>query len=171
MVDSTTPTSIIAEVQEVIESYGSKFFSTGETIEEELIFTYKLLKYLNQSSMHVTRYGQSYGGRQYQDITRNFATRVILPFANHIEDYLTDIAIDMGYYEEAKFMININGGQAQVNISNDHSTGRIKKEHPKKGFLKTAWTGIETTIQKIPDAVQLVDNLHKLGTIVGPYLT
>lgn len=204
------------QVQDVVESYGAKYFYTGETIEEELIYTYKLLKYLNQSDMHVTYYGQAYGGRQYQEITKNFATRVVLPFVNHIEDYLTEIAIEMGYDEEAKFMININGGQAQVNISKDNSTleahqtnniqgaeletivasikalltdeisesnkeiindnvdviqEELKKENPKRGFLKTAWNGIETTIKNIPDAVQLVENLNKLGTIVGPYLT
>ncbi|MGE7696650.1 hypothetical protein ACQKNC_21560 [Lysinibacillus sp. NPDC094177] len=207
---------ISTEVHEVREAYGDKFFNTGNTIEEELFYTYKILKYLSQSDLHVTSYALAYGGRKYQEITKNFANRVVLPFVNHIEDYLTDIAIDMGYDEEAKFMININGGQAQVNISNDNSTleahqtnniqaaelenivtsikalltdeisesnkeiiidsvdviqEELKKENPKKGFLKTAWYGIETTIKKIPDAVQLVENLHKLGTIVGPYLT
>ncbi|MFJ7890376.1 hypothetical protein ACIQYL_20150 [Lysinibacillus xylanilyticus] len=211
-----TDQDISTVVNEVLESYGQKYFDTGETIEEELIYTYKLLKYLNQNDIHVISYAQAYGGKKYQDITKNFITRVILPFVNHIEDYLTDIAIEMGYDEEAKFMININGGQAQVNISKDNSTieahqtnniqgseletiitsikalltddiseinkeiiidnvdviqEELQKENPKKGFLKTAWSGIENTIKMIPDAVQLVDNLNKLGTIVGPYLT
>lgn len=212
----STDQDIRTQVNEVLESYGAQFFNTGNTVEEELVYTYKLLKYLSENNMHVISYGQAYGGRKFQDITKNFATRVILPFVNHIEDYLTDIAIDMGYDEEAKFMINVNGGQAQVNISNDHSTleaqqinniqgaeleavvssikallndniaeadkeiiidsvdviqEELQKDNPKKGFLKTAWTGIETTIQKIPEAVQLVENINKLGTMVLPYLT
>lgn len=207
---------IRTQVNEVLASYGEKLFNTGETVEEETFFTYRILKYLSQNNMHVISYGQAYGGRKYQEITKNFATRVILPFINHIEDYLTDIAIDMGYDEEAKFMININGGQAQVNISRENSTitahqtnnihgaelesiitsiktlltdeiseankeiiidnldvinDELKKDNPKKGFLKTAWNGIETTIQKIPDAVQLVENIKKLGTFIEPYLT
>lgn len=203
-------------VHDVLKSYGGEIFNTGETVEEETFLTYTLLKYLNQNNMHVVAYGQAYGGRKYQEITKNFATRVVLPFVNHIEDYLTDIAIDMGYDEEAKFMININGGQAQVNIARENSSitanqtnnihgpelesiissiktlltdeisaadkeiiidsldvidEELKKDTPKKGFLKTAWNGIETTVQKIPDAVQLIENINKLGGIVAPYLT
>ncbi|WP_273750465.1 hypothetical protein [Leuconostoc mesenteroides] len=55
-------------------------------------------------------------------MVKEFGIRVVLPFVNGIDDYLSDIATDMGFDEESKFMINISGGQAQVNISNDNST-------------------------------------------------
>ena len=45
-----------------------------------------------------------------------------MPFVDGINVYLSDIATDMGYDEESRFMINVSGGQAQVNISNDNST-------------------------------------------------
>lgn len=207
---------IAIHVKEILTSYGEKLFNTGKTIEEEIIYTYSFLKYLSNTDQTILAYGRGYGGSKYQDITKNFATRVILPFVNHIEDYLTDIAIDMGYDEEAKFLINVNGGQAQVNISKDNSTltahqtnnlqghdleaviasikalltdeipavhketiidsvdviqEELKKENPKKGFLRTAWAGIETTNQKLPEAVQLVENIKRLGTLILPYLT
>lgn len=202
-------------VHQVLKSYGAEIFDTGQTIEEETFIIYKLLRYLSDNKLSVISYGRAYGGSKYQEITKNFATRVILPFVNHVEDYLTDIAIDMGYDEEAKFMININGGQAQVNISRENSSitanqtnniqgaelesiissikslitneiptvereviidsldvieEELKKDAPKKGFLKTAWNGLETAIQKIPDAVQLVENVNKLSSFVAPYL-
>lgn len=54
-------------------------------------------------------------------MVKMFSQRTLLPFANQIDAYIMDIAIDMGYDEEEKFMINVNGGQAQVNIANDSS--------------------------------------------------
>lgn len=45
-----------------------------------------------------------------------------MPFVDGINIYLSDIATDMGYDKQSRFMINVSGGQAQVNISNDNST-------------------------------------------------
>ncbi|MFJ7890374.1 hypothetical protein ACIQYL_20140 [Lysinibacillus xylanilyticus] len=58
-----------------------------------------------------------------------------------------------------------------ITDSVDFIQEELKKENRKKGLLKTAWNDIDTIIKKSPDAVQLVENLNKLGTIVGPYLT
>lgn len=121
---------------------------------------------------------------KYQDIVKGSADRVVLPFVNHIESYLTDIAIDMGFDEETKYVIIINVGQ--VNMAKDQATinttqfntidtgeldrlvqsisllttdavpyeekeiikdnieviqEELKKEIPKKGFVKTAISG------------------------------
>ena len=40
-----------------------------------------------------------------------------------------NIATDMGYDEESKFMITITGGQVQVNIANDQSTINAKQSN------------------------------------------
>lgn len=55
-------------------------------------------------------------------MVKEFGNRVVMPFVDGINVYLSDIATDMGYDEESRFMINVSGGQAQVNISNDKST-------------------------------------------------
>ena len=51
-----------------------------------------------------------------------FGKRVVQPFIANIDEYLMDISTDMGYDEENAFMITINGGTPQVNISRDNST-------------------------------------------------
>lgn len=204
------------EVSEVTQSYGRAIFDTGTNAEEEIVYTYKILKHLNENNIAIQSFGLSYShSRKFQDMAKGFGYRVILPFVNHIEDYLTEIAIDMGFDEEAKYMINVNGGQAQVNIANDTSTitatqtnnvhdeelaelvtsikalltddiprdekelikdnidivqEELKKENPKRGFLKAAWSGIETAMEKVPQAVSLIENLGKLRILIKPFI-
>ncbi|XCA83160.1 hypothetical protein ABKJ26_13275 [Exiguobacterium mexicanum] len=204
------------EVSEVTQSYGRAIFATGTNVEEEIVYTYRILKYLNENNIAIQSFGFSYShSNKYQDMTKGFGYRVILPFVNHIEDYLTEIAIDMGFDEEAKYMINVNSGQAQVNIANDNSTitatqtnnvrgeeldnlvesiktlltddipqdekeiindnvdivqEELKKDSPKKGFLKAAWSGIESAMEKVPQAVSLIENLVKLRGLVKPFI-
>lgn len=204
------------EVGEVIGSYGRVIFKTGTNADEEIVYTYRILKYLNENNIAIQSFGSSYShSNKFQDMAKGFGYRVILPFINHIEDYLTEIAIDMGFDEEAKYMINVNSGQAQVNIANDNSTitstqtnniygeeldnlilsiksllnddipqdekelindnidivqEELKKDNPKKGFLKVAWSGIETTMEKIPQAVSLIEKLGKLKLMIKPFI-
>lgn len=109
------------EVDEVLSSYGRVIFSTGSCAEEEIVYTYRILKYMVEQKVSITSIGMSYGhSTKFQDMVKGFGERVVLPFVNHIESYLTDIAIDMGFDEETKYMISINGGQ--VNIAKDHAT-------------------------------------------------
>ena len=207
---------ISKEVSEVRRSYGRAVFDTGTNAEEEIVYTYKILKYLKENSVGIGAIGLSYSNStKYQDMAKGFGNRVILPFVNHIDDYLTEIAIDMGFDEETKYMINVNGGQAQVNIANDYATvtanqtnnvrgeeldklvgsikilltddiprdekemindnvdiiqEELKKDNPKKGFLKAAWSGIETAMEKVPKAVSLIESLGKLKVFVKPFI-
>lgn len=204
------------EVKEVIGSYGRAIFETGTNAEEEILYTYRILKYLNENNIPIQSFGSSYSHtNKFQDMAKGFGYRVILPFINHIEGYLTEIAIDMGFDEETKYMINVNSGQAQVNIANDNSTitsnqtnnihgeeldnlivsikallnddipqeekelindnidiiqEELKKENPKKGFLKVAWSGIETTTEKISQAASLIEKLGKLKLLIKPFI-
>ncbi len=82
------------------------------------------MKYISENtSVQTSALGWGYtSSKKFQDMVKEFGIRVVLPFVNGIDDYLSDIATDMGFDEESKFMINISGGQAQVNISNDNST-------------------------------------------------
>lgn len=187
------------EVTEVVSSYGRAIFSTGSRVEEEIVYTYRILKYMVNNRISVISCGQSYSlSNQYQDMVKAFGERVILPFVNHIETYLTNIAIDMGFDEETKYMISIQGGQ--VNIAKDQATinanqyngistdeldtivqkikvllnngipteereiindnvdviqEELKKECPKKGFIKTAIQGLQNIYPKIATAAEL----------------
>lgn len=112
------------EIDEVSASYGSLILSTGDTPEQEINYVYQILKYISENpSVQTYKLGWGYtSSKKYQDMVKEFGNRVVLPFVDGINSYLSDIATDMGFDEESKFMINVSGGQAQVNISNDNST-------------------------------------------------
>lgn len=112
------------EINKVTASYGRHVLQTGDTPEQEISYIYQILKYVSENtSVKTSALGSGYtSSTKYQNMVKEFGNRVVLPFVNGIDDYLSDIATDMGYDEESKFMINISGGQAQVNISNDNST-------------------------------------------------
>lgn len=117
---------VAKETKEVLASYGRVIFSTGSCADEEIVYTYRILKYIVDKKISITSICSSYSNsNKYQDMVKGFGERVILAFVNHIESYLTDISIDMGFDEEEKYMITINGGQ--VNIAKDQSTINAKQ--------------------------------------------
>lgn len=190
---------VAKETQEVLSSYGRAIFYTGSSAEEEIAYTYKILKHLSEQEIRIVNIAGGYAhSTKYQDMVKGFGERVVLPFVNHIETYLTDIAIDMGFDEEEKYMISINGGQ--VNIAKDQATinatqynginaselekliqcvkssmtdsitldvreiindnievlgEELRKENPKKGFIKTAISGLQGIIPKVVESIEL----------------
>lgn len=115
---------LIEEIKEVENSYGRKILSTGISPEEEVNYIYQLLTYYAKNqNCEIYRLGWGYSSTQkYQDMAKCFGDRIVVPFLNEIDSYLMNIATDMGYDEEVKYMITINGGQAQVNVANDSGT-------------------------------------------------
>ncbi|HFZ4685919.1 TPA: hypothetical protein ACIKRJ_001306 [Enterococcus faecalis] len=112
------------EIKQVSESYGRLILTTGKTPEQEVSSVYQILKYISENlSTNTTFLGWGYtSSRAYQDMVKEFGNRVVMPFVDQVNVYLSDIATDMGYDEERKYMIHVSGGQAQVNISKDNST-------------------------------------------------
>ncbi|WP_271846383.1 hypothetical protein [Clostridium tertium] len=110
------------EVNEVREAYGNAIFELGVTIEEETARIYSILKYISENKIDISIIARAYarGSKSYNEYTKGFNNRISLILINHISDYLTKISINMGYDEEVKYMITVNGGQ--VNISKDNST-------------------------------------------------
>ncbi|QXM06960.1 hypothetical protein [Crassaminicella indica] len=112
---------VTQEVQEVSSSYGRAIFDLGNTIEEEIYTVYTILKYISETEGDIVGIARSYSdARAYQDMVKDFNNRVTLVLINHIEAYLTRIGIEMGYDEDVKYMITVNG--QQVNIAKDQST-------------------------------------------------
>lgn len=108
------------EFRNVYENWGS-IFPLGNTVEEEVYTIYHILKYISDNHIDITMITIGYSRSQYyQEKVKAFHDRVTLVLVNHINNYLMNIAIDMGYDEEVKHMITING--TQVNISNGSST-------------------------------------------------
>lgn len=113
------------KIEEITKSYYTKtVLSTGNTPEQEISFVYQILKFVSENpSIETFKLGMGYtSSTKYQDMAKEFGNRIVNPFVDEINNYLMDIATDMGYDEESRFMVHISGGQAQVNISNDNST-------------------------------------------------
>lgn len=109
--------------KEFEEIYGdwNCIFSLGNTVEAEVYTIYHILKYILENEVNIIMVTMGYSrSNYYQDRVKAFHNRVTLVLVNHIDNYLMNIAIDMGYDEEAKHMITVNG--TQVNISNGNST-------------------------------------------------
>lgn len=115
-----------AVVSEVAGSYGRVTFRFGDTVESEVIGVYDLLKYLDSVDCRpirgvITSYAS--GSKHYDDMLRNFNSRITALLINHIDDYLTDVGIKMGTDENKTFNINVqDGGIAQLNIAQDNGT-------------------------------------------------
>jgi hypothetical protein len=160
--------------------------NTGNTIDEEIVKTDAILRHIVDNQISILHLCRSYASsNKYNDQVRGFGNRIILPFVNHINDYLMEISIDMGFDEDEKYTITMHGGQ--FNLARDRSfinasqnngmdasqlhalisnvlnhvehTNEADKEiivdnlevikselsssAPKRGFLKTALTGLQ----------------------------
>lgn len=101
---------------------GQCIISTGNTKQEEISFTYQYLRYCIEN-YNCFYSDMAFGyGRDTESSINEFCNRIVLPFVNYIEGYLTEIGIRMGYDEDKKFMINVNGGVVQVNLANDNAS-------------------------------------------------
>jgi len=101
---------------------GTCFTSMGENKQEEISFTYQYLKYA-VSNYKDFNFDIAWGySSDANDSVKEFCNRVVLPLVNYIEGYLTEIGIQMGFDEDTKFNINVNGGLAQVNVANRGAT-------------------------------------------------
>lgn len=112
-------------ISKVAGSYGRVTFQFGDTDESEVTGVYSLLKYLDSVECKlITGIIISYanGSKHYDEMLKNFNSRVTALLINHIDDYLTEIGIQMGTNENQIFNINVqNGGIAQLNIAQDNS--------------------------------------------------
>ena len=100
---------------------GTHYISMGETKQEEISETYKLLKYASENYTNYYSELCFYYSREPKDSVKEFNNRFILPFVNYIEGYFTEILIRIGDDEIQKYNITINGGTPQVNIASSSS--------------------------------------------------
>ena len=97
-------------------------FDLGETTEEEVRNVFAILKYIVENNVNVYYgIGMSYShNRKFQDILKDFNSRVTMVLIRHIETYLTKVGIDMGLEDNITYNITVKNGQ--VNIANDNAT-------------------------------------------------
>lgn len=149
--------NLIHDIEKVSSSYGKKILSTGLTPEEEINYIYQLLSYYSINlNYQIYMLGWGYSStRKYQDMAKCFGDRVVFPFLNEIDGYLMNIATDMGYDEEVKYMITINGGQAQVNVANDSGTvSAVQNNYSNNEKAETIIKSLKDEIKSLPDGVE-----------------
>jgi len=142
------------EVKEVEDSWGREVFDLGSNPEEEIVWTYQLLKYLVEQKVSFYSITRSYGGlRDSQQGIKGFGERVILPLVNHIESYLRNIRIDMGVDEEVKHQIIVTANHnSQVNLAQDSATINATQNNGiDQAELNTL---IETILATIPETLE-----------------
>ena len=112
--------NIEEEIKEVSQGYGRVIFNQYLSEKEEVSFTYQLLKFISEKNIDYLKYTRGYThSNKFQDMTKGFAERVVLPFVNDIDSYLERIFTEMGFDENETYTIINNGGQ--VNISKGNS--------------------------------------------------
>ena len=101
---------------------GIVYVSMGDSKQEEISFTYQFLKYAVDNCKSDMYHDLAWGyAKEPNDAVKEFCTRIILPFVNYIEVYLTEIGIRMGYDENTQYTINVIGGNPQLNIASGNS--------------------------------------------------
>ena len=97
-------------------------FDLGETTEEEVRNVFAILKYIVKNDVDVYYgIGMAYShNRKFQDILKDFNSRVTMVLIRNIETYLTKVGIDMGLEDNIAYNITVKNGQ--VNIANDNAT-------------------------------------------------
>lgn len=133
---------------------GIVYSSMGDSKQEEISFTYQFLKYAVDNCKSDIYRSLAWGyAKEANDAVKEFCTRIILPFVNYIEGYLTEIGIQMGYDENTQFTINVTGGNPQLNIASGNSE-----------IAATQNIGIDVNqLEKIIDEIRGTTNTEALG--------
>lgn len=109
------------DVEEVSNGYGEYIFDSPINEETEVSYTYQILKCITEKNLTYRSYTIPYSSSsKYQDKVKGFNDKFVLPLINSIDGNLERICIEMGFDEESKYNIYINGGQ--VNIAKDNAT-------------------------------------------------
>lgn len=108
------------DVEEVSNGYGDYIFDSPINEEKEVSYTYQILKCITEKNLTFRTYTIPYSSSsKYQDKVKGFNDKFILPLINYIDGNLERICIEMGFDEDSKYNIYINGGQ--VNIAKDNA--------------------------------------------------
>ena len=147
------------DVNQVCGSYNHIFDSYIDE-QQEVSYIYQILKYIVDNDKDCRAYTVAYStSRQYQDKLKGFCDNVVEPLVNHIDSNYERIFIEMGYDEDSKYEITINGGQ--VNIAKDNAF--ISANQTNYGEIDKLVANIRQNIDKIEDKEirqDIIDNVE-----------
>lgn len=110
------------DIEEIVNSHGLQGLDLGSDSRKKLYLLYTTFKYIIDKDISTTYFGRYYSrGKKYQDMAKAFGDYLVYPFYSIIEDYLSDIAIDMGYDEDSKYKIIANGSGTQIILAEGNS--------------------------------------------------
>lgn len=110
-------------INSVYSSYGRECLDLGSNGGKRLYLLYTTFKYIIDNDLDTIFLGWFYAdSSKYQDMAYCFGNRMVYPFISEIEEYIKDIATDMGYDDNNKYEININSSGVQVNLASDNSS-------------------------------------------------
>ena len=85
-------------------------------------------------------------------MAQSFGNRMVYPFISGIEEYIKDIATDMGYDDNNKYEININSSGVQVNLaSNNSSIDAIQNNYLNINEINEEISKLESLLENIND--------------------
>lgn len=111
------------DISSLFNCFGRGRYEIPDTMEEELSFTYQLLKYgLEQFSeyYYFTVQVGGYGGSKIQTQVDEFNRTVVSSFYSQIEGYLNDLLFDLGNDEQSTIHIKIENLYGEI-LSQDRS--------------------------------------------------
>lgn len=147
------------DVNQVCGSY-NHIFDSYISEQQEVSYIYQILKYIVDNNKDCRAYTIAYStSRQYQDKLKGFCDNVVEPLVNHIDSNYERIFIEMGYDEDSKCVITINGDQ--VNIAKDNAF--INARQTNYNEIDKLVANIRQNIGKIEDKEirqDIIDNVE-----------
>ena len=150
------------DVKQVSTGYGQYVFDSLINENEEVSYTYQILKHITENNVSYRGYTLGYSSsKQYNDKVKGFNDKFVLPFINAIEGNYERICIEMGLDENNNYFITNNGGQ--VNIAKDESI--INATQNTYSQIDKLVNQVKTNINSIDDSElknEIIDNIEGL---------
>lgn len=140
-------------INNVYSSYGSQCIDLGSNAGRRLYLLYSTFKYILENNLNTINFGWFYANsNKYQDMAQSFGNRMVYPFISGIEEYIKDIATDMGYDDNNKYEININSSGVQVNLASDNSSiDAMQNNYLNKDEINEEISKLECLLENIYD--------------------
>lgn len=101
-------------------------------------------------------------------MAQSFGNRMVYPFISGIEEYIKDIATDMGYADNNKFEINLNSSGVQVNLASDNSSiDAVQNNYLNKNEIDEEISKLESLLENIDDEDKRSVSMGNMELIKG----
>lgn len=149
-----------SELDKIASSYGSEALELGADRRRRTYLLYRAFDYIALKKLSTTDFGWYYAhSKKYQDMAKAFGDRLIYPFVIEIEEYIKDIATDMGFDNDSSYNITINSSGVQVNIAEHGSTVNAEQANiiNAEAFTKA--------IENVEDAIEKLENTESKSVL------